>query len=404
MTDGVVIVGGSVAGARTARSLRQFGYAGPIRVVEAQPHPPYDKPPLSKASLEVDTDPQVPLLTLTQAEELGVELMLGVAGAFLDPRARKLGLSDGTDLRYDHLVIATGAAARRSPWGVVPRLRHLRSLDDAVQLRDDLDRSDSVLVIGAGFIGSEFASVARRRGLRVTMVDPLSVPMARLVGPRLGERLANLHRDHDVDTRFGVGVVSVEAVDDGVRARLSDDTTVEAGFAVVGIGVELNVSWLAGSGLVLDDGVVADEFSRAVGHEDVYVAGDVARWFHRRHGRLHRVEHWTNAIEQADQIARNIAHPEDAKAFAPVEYVWSDQYDWKIQLAGLPDPDAEPTVIETTDPLRLAAFWSAPNGELTGVLTVNWAKASLTTRRALASGGTLAGVLKDLNLTAAGIT
>ena len=386
MTGRTVVVGGSVGGTRVARDLRQGGYDGAIVVVESEPHLPYDKPPLSKASLSADADAAVPLLTRAEADELGIELRLGTRAVSLDADAHRVELSDGTSLEFDQLVIATGAAARPSPWGQLPGLHVLRSLDDAMRLRDALDGGQTLLVVGAGFIGSEIASVARKRGMDVTIVDPMVIPMSRIMGPTLGTRFVDLHRDHGVDVRFGVIVDGILETEDGLLATFSDGTSVLADVVVVGIGARVNTEWLKGSGLLIEDGVVCDEFCRAVGHADIHVVGDVARWLHVRHGRTVRTEHWTNAIEQAACVARNILSPGAPNEYVPVEYVWSDQYDWKIQIVGVPDPLVDPQVVETTDPFRLAAFWKDEAGVTAGAVTVNWSKASVLARRSIGDG------------------
>lgn len=377
-SSGVVVVGGSVAGIRTARALREQGYAGAVRVVEAEAEVPYDKPPLSKGS--VDVDACVPLITREEADALGIELVLGCRVTALDADRRHVALEDGRLLAFDHLVIATGLTPRRAPYDVDGVLV-LRTLADARALRDAIARSQQVLVIGAGFIGAEVASLARGHHVGVTLVDPATVPMARIVGSDLGRRFAALHREHGVDTRFGVTVTELVRIGDGFRARLSDGEVVEADAVAVGIGSEVNVGWLAGSGLLVDDGVVCDERGAVRHAPGIHAVGDAARW-----GGV-RVEHWTSAVDQAVCVARSIAHPGEPAAATPPAYVWSDQYDWRIQLVGARDVSRAPDVVEEAEPFRLAATWRDADGRVTGGVTVNWPRESARMRTALARGG-----------------
>lgn len=375
--SGVVIVGGSVAGIRTARALREQKYAGPVQVLEAEAEVPYDKPPLSKGS--IDADACVPLITPEEAVELGIELRLRSRVAGLDAGRRRVTLEDGTVVPFEHLVIATGLTPRRAPYDVAG-VHVLRTLADARAMRAAIARSRRVLVIGAGFIGAEVAALARGHGVDVTLVDPEPVPMKRIVGDDLGERLSALHRRHGVDTRFGATVTSLVRVGAGFRAALSDGGTVDADAVVVGIGSEVNLGWLAGSGLLVDDGVVCDGRGAAVGAPGIHAVGDAARWAGVR------VEHWTSAVEQAVCVARAIAHPDAPTEHEPVTYVWSDQYDWKIQLVGARDVARRPEVTEQADPFRLAATWRDGDGRITGGVTVNWPRESVKLRTAVARG------------------
>ncbi|MRH91785.1 NAD(P)/FAD-dependent oxidoreductase [Nocardia sp. SYP-A9097] len=381
--SGVVIAGGSVAGVYTARALRRHGYAGRVRVVEAEAELPYDKPPLSKTSLA--QDPRVPLLTESEVADLGIELLLGRRVTELSTAASTVTLDNAAELQYDELVIATGAAARPAPWSC-PGVHVLRSLADARGLRADLAAARHLLVIGAGFIGAEVASLARSTGIAVTLVDEAAVPMARVVGAALGERLAELHRMNSVDTRFGVRVNSLARHDNRLHAELSDGSVVEADTAVVGIGARLDLDWLEFAGLPVGNGVECDEYGRAKGFDKIHAVGDIAGWYQPRLGRAARIEHWTNAVEQADHVAQNIARPDNRVPYDPVPYVWSDQYDWRIQLIGTRDLDHSPHIIEQADPFRLAAVWRDDLDRVTGGMTVNWPQASVRLRQGISRG------------------
>jgi NADPH-dependent 2,4-dienoyl-CoA reductase/sulfur reductase-like enzyme len=386
MSRDIVIVGGSVAGVRTARTLRAQGHDGAITIVEAETESPYDKPPLSKAA--IGAEPRVPLLSAAEAHDLDIELLLGRRVAELHTDASHIRFQDDTVMGFDALVIATGARARRVSWEQ-PGVHVLRTLADARAVRADLASAKHLLVVGAGFIGAEVASLARAHGVDVTMVDPAPVPMARVVGPALGERFGDLHRRHGVDTRFGVSVLDVRRDGGHLHARLSDGFRLRTDSVVVGIGAEPDTAWLDTSGVHIDNGVVCDEYGRTSGFPHIFAIGDVARWRHPRLGEGVRVEHWTNAVEQADRVAHTIMNPTTPVAHDPVPYVWSDQYDWKIQFMGTRDPNGTPEVFEQTDtpgPFRLAALWSDDRGRLTGGATVNWPRVSVRLRKAIALG------------------
>ncbi|GHH84232.1 pyridine nucleotide-disulfide oxidoreductase [Streptomyces sulfonofaciens] len=382
-----VVVGSSVAGVRTAQALRTEGYDGRVVLVGAEPGPPYDKPPLSKQFLSGARQAhEVTLLTAQEAHLARIELRLGSAARCLDVAARRLRLADGAELAYDTCVIATGAAARPSPWPVRSGLHVVRTLADSAALRADLLRGGPVVVVGGGFVGAEVAATARGLGCAVTVVDPLPVPMGRLLGPEVGAHFTALHERHGVATRFGTGVEAVTGESGRLRVALTDKTVLPAATVVVGIGAVPNDRWLAGSGLLLDDGVVCDEFCRAVGTGDVYAAGDVARWYHPGHGTRVRVEHWTNAVDQAALVARNITRPEHPQPYAPVPYVWSDQYDWKIQIAGTPADATRHTVVGRLSggTARGGALYGDDSGRLCAAVTVNWPRALVECRRLLA--------------------
>ncbi|MET7997023.1 FAD-dependent oxidoreductase [Amycolatopsis sp. NPDC005232] len=385
----VVIVGASVGGVRTAQALRAQGHDGRIVLVGAEPHLPYDKPPLSKQFLAGAWEhDRLALLTEEEAAADGIELRLGVAATGVDPVARTVNLADGTDLGYDTLVIATGATARPSPWAAESGVHVLRTLTDGTGLRAVLAEPGPLVVVGGGFIGAEVAATAHAAGREVTVVDPLPAPIARVLGDEVGRLVGDVHRRHGVETRFGTGVRAVSGRVGALEITLTDGTVLPAGTVVVGIGAVPAVEWLADSGLELDNGLVCDEFCRATGHPEIFGVGDVARWFHAGHGEHVRVEHWTNAVEQAACVAHNVVHPEDPVQYRPTEYAWSDQYDWKIQIAGRPNRATgfELAGDPTTDPPRFAALYRDETGRLSAAVTVNWPKLLVAARRLITAG------------------
>ena len=285
--------------------------------------------------------------------------------------SRAVALDDGTTVAADGVLIATGARCRELPTGGLDGIHTLRGLDDCLAIRGEMEASPQrVAVVGAGFIGAEVAATARGRGLEVTVIEALPVPLGRVLGTEIGAVCAEVHRDHGVDLRLGVGVDGFEGHGRVERVNLSDGTSVDADVVVVGIGVIPNTEWLEGSGLTLDNGVVCDETCLAA--PGIAAAGDVARWPHRLFGETMRVEHWDNAIDQGQHAARRLlASDDDAEPYVPVPWFWSDQYDRKIQLAGRAGPDDEVRIITgSTQERRFAALYGRA-GRLVGVLGFN---------------------------------
>ena len=390
-TETVVVVGSSTGGVRTAQALRREGFAGRIVLVGEEPHEPYDKPPLSKQYLagEWDLD-RLALITPDAAASAEIELRLGVAAVRLDVAAKQVLLADGTALDFDSVVIATGAAARPSPWPADSGVHVIRTLADVDALRADLAAGGAVVVVGGGVVGAEAAATIRTLGHAVTVVDPLATPLARLVGPEVGRPLEELHRRRGVDTRFGVGVEGIDGTAGNLTVRLTDGSTLAAATVLVGIGAVPNDGWLADSGLLVDNGVVCDRYCRAVDSGHVWAVGDIARWQDPRYPAEVRLEHWTNAVEQAAAVAHNIVQADDLQPYSPLEYVWSDQYDWKLQVVGHASRGGRYEVVGdlAADPARAAVLYSDDDGVLVGAVTVNWPKALVTSRRALTAGST----------------
>lgn len=370
--DTVVIVGASLAGLRAAETLRRVGFSGRVTVVGEEPRLPYDRPPLTKEFLAGEWEPERLVLRANGYDDLDVEWELDRRAVRLDVEGRALDLHDGQRLVYDGLVIATGASPRLLP--DAPRLAGiftLRTLDDALAVRELLDSNPKVVVIGAGFIGAEVAATCRKRGLDVTVLEMLPQPMVRGVGTVIGETLAGLHRDHGVDLRCGVRIEAIEGDGRVQRVRLADGAVIEADVLLVAIGVTPNTEWLDESGLTIDNGVVCDETLLAA--PGVVAAGDVARWPNPLfEGELMRLEHWTNATEQGVAAAQRLLAAEgEAQPFAPVPFVWSDQYDVKIQSAGRFSGDDDMRVVDgSLEERRFVAVFGRA-GRLSGVIAFN---------------------------------
>lgn len=397
----LVVVGASLAGLRAVEAARKSGFDGDIVLVGAEAHLPYDRPPLSKAFLgaadESGALPEVPWFRTeeTLRDELRVDVHLGAPATALDTAARTVTVGKEL-LSYDALVIATGAHARLLPGTEgLDGVYALRTLDDALAVRDRMEAGARTVVIGAGFIGSEVASTARKRGLEATIVEALPTPLVRATGTEMGAAIAALHQANGTTLRCGVGVSAIKGRSRVERVVLADGTAIEADLVVVGIGVIPSVGWLQGSGLEIDreiGGVVCDE-NLWTGVPGVYAAGDVASWFNPTLGQRQRMENWTAAAEQGAAAARNALDPDNAKPYGTVPYFWSDWYDVRIQFVG--SPDADEVRLVDGDPAA-GGRWVAlyrHGDRLIGALTVNGQAEIMKYRVQIMKGGSWQGAL-----------
>ena len=383
----VTIVGASLAGMRAAESLRREGFDGTVTVVGDETDAPYDRPPLSKQVLAGEWEPERIALYDTDAlDDLRLTWRLGARAVAFDAASRTVTLEGGERLGADGVVIATGARTRTLRGSEhLAGVYTLRTLADSLAIRAEFEAMPRrVVVVGAGFIGAEVAATARGRGLGVTMVEMAETPLERVLGAELGRVCADVHRDHGVDLRLGVGVAEITGADRVERVVLSDGTRLDADVVVVGVGVIPNTEWLEGSGLEIDNGVVCDETCLAA--PGVVAAGDVARWPNRLFGQSMRVEHWDNAIDQGMAAARRLLAGEAAEPFAPVPWFWSDQYDRKIQLAGRSGSDDEVVIVTgSLEERRFAAIYGRA-GRIVAVLGFNRPRHVMQYRRLIARG------------------
>jgi len=331
----VVIVGASAAGLSVAENLRRGGFAGTVTMIGAEHHLPYDRPPLSKEVLSgLWPDAKTQLRDRSTLTELNIDLRLGVRAEHVDSAARIVANSDGSQVPYNDLVIATGVRPRPLPGtGGVQGVHVLRTLGDAQRLRAVLRGRPRLVIVGAGFLGAEVASVARTAGADVTLVSDIESPLSDVLGAELGQLLRRAHIDHGVHLKTGVKVAAVAHHDNQVSGvELADGSTLPADAVLVAIGSIPNTEWLAGSGIPVGNGVICDQFCRAL--PGVWAAGDVASWHHADLDQRLRLEHRTNAAEQGMAVARNILAADNPTPFTPVPYIWSDQYDLKLQIYG----------------------------------------------------------------------
>jgi NADPH-dependent 2,4-dienoyl-CoA reductase/sulfur reductase-like enzyme len=383
----LVVVGASLAGLRAVEAARKTGFAGDITLIGAERHLPYDRPPLSKEFLEA-TEPgveaRIPFFRSDDVfAELVVELLLGEPATGLDVAGKVVHVGD-RQIGYDALVIATGSQLRTlSGTENMDGVHGLRTLEDSLCIRAALDAGARTVVVGAGFIGSEVASGARKRGLDVTVVEALPTPLVRAAGAEMGSAIASLHERNGTTLLCGRGVAAVEGDGRVERVVLNDGTHIDADLLVVGIGVSPSVGWLEGSGLTLENGVVCDE-TLWTGAPGVYGAGDVANWMNPMFGARQRMENWTAAAEQGAAAARNALDPEHAKPYGTVPYFWSDWYGSRIQFVGVPDADEVKVVdgdVENSD--RWVALYRRGD-RLVGALTVNGQTVIMKYRRMIA--------------------
>ncbi|MEE6264427.1 FAD-dependent oxidoreductase [Streptomyces diastatochromogenes] len=388
----VTVIGASLAGLHAARALRAQGYDGRLTLVGAEPHRPYDRPPLSKefltapAAADGAEDPSAAArLDLTDAEEvaaLDADWLLGTGATALDPRHRALHLTTGRTLTTDGIVLATGAAPRRLP-GPAPAGSHaLRTLDDARALRADLTRGGQarVVVIGGGFIGAEVAASCAALGHHVTVVEAAPLPLVPQLGHAMAALCARLHGDHGVALLTGTGVRNLRSAgaDDRVTAvELADGRLLPADVVVTGIGVRPATAWLEGSGLPLGDGVRCDA-GCVTPIPTIVAAGDVA------HVAGARAEHWTSATEQAATAVHNLLAGRTARTHRALPYFWSDQYGVRIQFAGHRAPGDVPRIVEGSPDDRSFLARYERDGRTTAVLALNRARPFLRLRRELA--------------------
>ncbi|MEW2404566.1 FAD-dependent oxidoreductase [Streptomyces sp. NPDC046862] len=381
----ITVVGASLAGLSTVRALRAEGYDGEIVVVGEERHTPYDRPPLSKDFLKGDIEADA--LTLGDADEyedLDVQWLLGERAVRLDPVARTVTLTGGRHVRTQGVVVATGASPRTLPGtDGLAGVHTLRTLDDALALRAELlNGLPRVVVIGAGFIGAEVASTAHRLGLHVTVVEALDVPLERQLGREMGLVCSSLHTDHGVRLLCGTGVAGLLGEDRVTGVRLADGRVLPADVVVVGVGVRPATDWLAGSGVRVDDGVVCDA-GCSTSVPGVVAVGDIARCPNPFTGRHNRIEHWSNATEQARTAARTLLSGVSVPAPHTAPYLWSDQYRVRIQLAGHVTPDAEPEIVEGDVDSRTFTAVYRREGAPVAVLSLNQPKFFNRLRRTL---------------------
>jgi 3-phenylpropionate/trans-cinnamate dioxygenase ferredoxin reductase subunit len=367
-----VIVGASLAGARAADTLRQEGFDGRIVLIGAEHERPYERPPLSKDYLrgEAGRD-KLYLHEESFYADHDIELGLGRTAESLDLANRELVLDDGERLRYDRLLLTTGAEPRRLslPGSELDGIFYLRDVGDSDALRERLDRGGSVVVVGAGWIGAEVAASARQRGLDVTVVDPASVPLERVLGPEVGGVYGDIHSDHGVRMLLGTGVEAFEGGSAVERVHTGDGRELDCDFVVVGVGVQPRTGLAAGAGVAVDNGILVDEYLQTA-FPGVFAAGDVANAHHPFYDEAIRVEHWANALNQGPAAARNMLG--QAAVYERLPYFFSDQYDVGMEYTGYARTWDRVVFRGNPATREFVAFWLAGDRVVAGMNVNVW--------------------------------
>lgn len=372
----MVIVGGGVAAAKAAETLRAEGFPGPVLLVSEEAEVPYERPPLSKGFLhgEVESD-ALAVHHLDWYDAQGVELELGTRAAEVDLAHRTVALSNGRRVGFDKLLLATGARPRRLdlPGSSASGIFYLRTVRDAESLRAALEQEPRrVVVVGAGWIGLETAAAARMRGHHVTVLDPQPTPLHTVLGAELGTVFAALHRDHDVELRMRTGLCGFQAIDGDVSGVITDAGDVlPADAVVVGVGVAPALELAAGAGLTIDNGVVTDSTMRT-SHPDVFAAGDIANAYNPLLGKRLRVEHWENARTSAAVAARSMLGRDAVHDAVP--FFFSDQFDLGMEYSGHAVPGGYDQVVIRGDVATrtFIAFWTSAGRVVAGMNVNVW--------------------------------
>jgi 3-phenylpropionate/trans-cinnamate dioxygenase ferredoxin reductase subunit len=366
----IVIVGGGMAGAKAAETLRDEGYEGALTILGAEDERPYERPPLSKDLLRGESEREAAHVHPSGFyEERDIDLRTGVAATAIDVAGHAVTLEDGERLSYDRLLLATGAEPRRIgiPGADLDGVLVLRTIGDSERLAAAIRGDGRLVVIGAGWIGSEAAASARTMGSEVTVVERLGVPLETVLGAELGGMYGDVHREHGVELLTGAGVEAFEGDGRVERVRLAGGRTIDCGAVLVGIGVVPRTGLAEEAGLDVENGVLVDATLRTSA-PDIWAAGDVAAHMHPRYDRRVRVEHWANALNQGPAAARNMLGADEP--FDRLPYFFSDQYDVGMEYSGLAARDDQVVVRGDLATREVIAFWTA-GGRVTAAMNVN---------------------------------
>ncbi len=370
-----VIVGASLAGAKAAEALRDSGFEGRVVLVGAETERPYERPPLSKGYLiGKESAEKAYVHGESFYAEKKIEVRLGVRVTAIDRDAHDVALDTEDRLHYDKLLLTTGSSPvpLKLPGNELAGVHYLRTFEDSTNLKNAFADGGQLVVVGGGWIGLEVASAGRHYGASVVLIEPQQTPLYAVLGAELGEFYAQLHRDHGVDARLGIGVTEFKGEHGAVRAVVaSDGGEVPADVVVVGVGIRPNVELADDAGLLVDDGIVVDEYLRTT-DPDIFAAGDVANAHNPQNGRHLRVQHWANANDQGPAAARSMLGFDEP--YAKVPYFFSDQYDVGMEYSGLHRPGEYDDVVYRGDPTtrEFCVFWLANRRVMAGMNVNVW--------------------------------
>ncbi len=382
MQEDIVIIGAGQAGAQVAQSLRQGGFEGPLRLIGDEPHPPYQRPPLSKKFLAGEIGAEglwlrPPAFFTTN----NIDHIPNTRVVAIDRGAKRLTLANGDTLPYGKLVLATGTNARlltlegADKKGVVT----LRSIADVNVIRDILQKSSNVAIIGAGYIGLEVAAVAKSLGKSVTVIEAQDRPMKRVVSQAVSDYFSGLHKARGIELRLKTGIEAIEGGDSVTGVRLSTGETVPAELVLVAVGAEPNDHLAAEAGLEVDNGILVDGCGQT-SDPDIFAAGDCTRFYSNRYQRSVRMESVQNAIDQAKAVAQALLGQE--VDYDPLPWFWSDQYDIKLQIAGLSEGYDDTKVVGSTEDSKFYVAY-LHDGRLIAVDSINSPRSHMMARRVI---------------------
>ncbi|CTQ45956.1 NAD(P)/FAD-dependent oxidoreductase [Roseibium aggregatum] len=382
MQEDIVIIGAGQAGAQVAQSLRQGGFEGPLRLIGDEPHPPYQRPPLSKKFLAGEIGAEglwlrPPAFFTTN----NIDHIPNTRVVAIDRGAKRLTLANGDTLPYGKLVLATGTNARlltlegADKKGVVT----LRSIADVNVIRDILQKSSNVAIIGAGYIGLEVAAVAKSLDKSVTVIEAQDRPMKRVVSQAVSDYFSGLHKARGIELRLNTGIEAIEGGDSVTGVRLSTGETVPAELVLVAVGAEPNDHLAAEAGLEVDNGILVDGCGQT-SDPDIFAAGDCTRFYSNRYQRSVRMESVQNAIDQAKAVAQALLGQE--VDYDPLPWFWSDQYDIKLQIAGLSEGYDDTKVVGSTQDNKFYVAY-LHDGRLIAVDSINSPRSHMMARRVI---------------------
>ncbi len=368
--ESYLIIGAGIAGGTAAETLRKQGFDGEIHLIGAEPHRPYDRPPLSKEFLSGAKE-QEKLYFKTEDfyTEQSIELHLVAEALALDTSSNTVTLSNADALHYDKLLLATGSQVKRlpNPGANLDGVHYLRNIEDSKAIAQSMSGAGRAVIVGAGFIGSEVAAVCKAAGLEVTVLEIQPQPMAHILGAKMGAIYANLHTNRGIDLRLSEGISEIRGQSRAEQVITDKGNTIDCDLVVIGVGISPDTSLAEAAGLDVEGGILIDENCRT-SNPNIFAAGDVANWFHPGLGHRLRVEHWDNALNQGAAAAKSmLGNPE---AYAPVLYFWSDQYDLNIQYLGHAAEWDEIAVRGNPSEEKFSAFY-LKDGSVHGALIVN---------------------------------